>query len=121
MFFGAVIFSIYRSIPVSDPNASDYYAIFLSNGQIYFGQIDKNDGKDMVVSNVYHLQSNGETYQSLNQNQNMPAGATVSLIKLSDELHGPTNKMFINRSQILFYEQLRKDSKVVELIAGLKN
>jgi lipopolysaccharide export LptBFGC system permease protein LptF len=100
----------------ADASASNYYAVFLSDGQIYFGQITENNSSEMVISDAYHLQSNGQTYQSLNQNQNVPAGASFSLIRVSDELHGPTNKIFINHNQILFYEQLRKDSKVVQLI-----
>lgn len=86
---------------LSDPNASSYYAIFLSGGQIYFGQIAENNESEIVIANSYRLQSNGQTY---------------TLLKTTDEAYGSTDKMFINRSQILYYEQLKKDSKVVELI-----
>lgn len=85
----------------ADPSASSYYSVFLTDGQIYFGEIAENNTYEMVLSNAYRMQPNGQTY---------------SLIKLVDEAYGPTNQIFINRSQILFYEQLRKDSRVVELI-----
>jgi hypothetical protein len=50
------------------------------------------------------------------ESQNAPndfGSRQFQLIKLGNELHGPTDKMYINRSQVLFYEQLRKDSQVV--------
>ena len=85
----------------ADPSASSYYAIFLSDGQIYFGEIIENNENEMAISNAYRMQPSGQTY---------------SLLKLTDEAYGPTNKIFVNRSHVLFYEQLRKDSRVVELI-----
>lgn len=86
---------------LSDPNASSYYAVFLSNGQIYFGQIAENNSNELVIANSYRLQPSGQTY---------------TLLKTTDEAYGSTDKMFINHSQILYYEQLKSDSKVVQLI-----
>ena len=85
----------------ADPSASSYYAVFLANSQVYFGEISENNTNEMVLTNAYRMQPSGQTY---------------NLIKLSDEAYGSTNKIFINRNQILFYEQLRSDSPVVKLI-----
>ena len=85
----------------TDPNASSYYAVFLSNGQVYFGEIVQNNTNEMVLAGAYRMQPSGQTY---------------TLLKLTDEAYGSTDKIFINRSQILFYEQLRSDSQVVKLI-----
>ncbi|MEK7634828.1 MAG: hypothetical protein AAB446_00100 [Patescibacteria group bacterium] len=85
----------------ADPLASDYYAVFLADDQVYFGEIVENNTNEMTMINTYRMQPNGQTY---------------SLVKLTDEAFGSTNQIFINRSQILFYEQLRKDSQVVKLI-----
>ena len=41
------------------------------------------------------------------------AAAQISLIKLGNELHGPTDEMRITRSHILFIEDLKNDSAVV--------
>jgi hypothetical protein len=38
------------------------------------------------------------------------------LVKLGNELHGPTDELYINPNQVVFYEFLRDDSKVVESI-----
>jgi hypothetical protein len=40
----------------------------------------------------------------------------LTLIKLGNELHGPTDKMTINRDHVLLTEALRNDSRVVQAI-----
>lgn len=98
-----------------DPNGSDYYAFFLTNDQVYFGKLLSNNKEEVVISKVYYISVNGDnTVDQLGQPQ-------FQLIKLGNELHGPTDKMYINRDQILFYEQLRKDSRVVQSISGLED
>ncbi len=87
-------------------SGSDYYAFFLTNGQVYFGKLIKNTSEEMAIANVYYIQAKDPTQGE----------STFKLIKLGNELHGPTDMMYINRAQVIFYEQLRKDSKVVESI-----
>jgi len=90
-----------------------YQAVFLSNGQVYFGKVtDKNDNY-VKMTNIFYLQLK----QPL-QNQNLDAlnQADLALIKLGNELHGPTDQMEINRDHILFLEDLKNDSKVVQAI-----
>ena len=89
---------------------TSYSALFLSNGQVYFGKIVSKDSSEIVVKDVFYLQSNN----------NSGVGGFV-LLKLSNELHGPEDSMFINKDHILFYENLREDSKVVESIKNFKN
>lgn len=48
------------------------------------------------------------------------AKSDVNLVKLGEELHGPNDRMKINKSQILFTESLRDDSKVVKAIGNYK-
>ncbi len=92
-----------------------YSAVFLVNGQVYFGKIKYNNSHEMLLTDVYYLELNqdGSTPNSVADNH-------FSLIKLGSELHGPTNEMYINKNQIVFYENLRKDSKLVESISGMK-
>lgn len=94
-----------------DPSASEYYAVFLTSGQVYFGKLSKRGAEEIMLSDVYYLQA------SENANaQEQLAQPRFSLVKLGQEIHGPTDRMFINYDQVLFYEQLKKDSKVVESI-----
>ncbi|MBU2575853.1 hypothetical protein KKF64_02080, partial [Patescibacteria group bacterium] len=45
----------------------------------------------------------------------------LSLVKLGNELHGPTDSMFINRDHVLFVEDLKDDSNVVQAIDNYKS
>jgi hypothetical protein len=95
-----------------------YSAVFLSNGQVYFGKMTKNNESEIVLSNVFYIQVNdkaqaGGSAGALNQ-------TSFNLVKLGNELHGPTDELFINKLQVVFYEKLRDDSKVVESIKNYK-
>lgn len=86
---------------------TDYQAVFLENGQVYFGRIDKNssDSTFVVLKNVYYLSNSSET-----------TSTDINLIKLGDELHGPSDRMDINLDKILFIEDLSPESKVLNAI-----
>lgn len=96
-------------------DVSKYQAVFLTNGQVYFGQVTDVNTQTLVLEKIYYL----KTSQSL---QTAEGGETTadnfSLIKLGDEIHGPADKMSINVDQVLFVEDLKDDSKVVEAITA---
>ena len=99
-------------------SASGWQAVFLTNGQVYFGQITKSSEKSVVLEDVYYL-------QVAQSPQPAPEGAAaqannLSLVKLGNELHGPKDAMKINMSQVLFTEELKADSKVVDAIVRYK-
>jgi len=90
----------------------DYSAVFLSNGQVYFGKMTHKDDSEIVLTDVFYLQLSGDdTLKETKLNE-----TKFSLIKLGNELHGPTDKLYIITSQVLFYESLREDSRVVQAI-----
>lgn len=100
----------------SQINKSEYQAIFLTNGQVYFGHLQQLNPEYAKLTNIFYLQVQ-QTVQpkegtSSNQNQN------VQLVKLGNELHGPEDAMQINRSQIIFWENLKPSGKVTEAIAN---
>jgi len=89
--------------------ADTYQAVFLTNNQVYFGKLAKQNSQYPVLTDIYYLR----VTQPLQPSQPNP---NISLIKLGDELHGPADKMEINRDQILFVEDLKPDSQVVTAI-----
>lgn len=96
-------------------------AVFLTNGQVYFGFV-KNEGNQIVtVTDVYYLQAADASgsVQPADTKANA-ANAQVSLVKLGNELHGPENGMRINRDHILFFEDMKNDAKVNEAIKNYK-
>ena len=108
----ATFFILNNRIPSFDPLA--YYAVFLENGQVYFGKIENMSRGDIVMSKVYYLQVADNSTGQLEDVQ-----SRFNLVKLGSELHGPTDELFINKNKVLFYEKLRQDSKVVESIKAL--
>lgn len=96
-------------------DTTSYYAVFLTNGQAYFGNIKEQTRKEFVLTNVYYLQ-----LENNNQNPQTQNNSNFTLVKLGSEIHGPTDEMHITNQNILFYEKLRSDSKVVDSINKLK-
>ena len=37
-------------------NSDSYYAVFLSNGQVYFGKVVDSDGTATILEDIYYLQ-----------------------------------------------------------------
>lgn len=99
-----------------DFSVGSYYAVFLSNGQVYFGHIQKLDGQVLSLGDVYYFRANTNLQDAQTKNQSDATNVELSLIKLGKELHGPTGTMMINRTSILFWEELRDNGKVVQAI-----
>ena len=90
-----------------------YQAVFLTNGQVYFGKLASTNNQWTTLTDIYYLQVQ-KAVQPADQSQS--ADQKVSLVKLGNELHGPNDEMKINRDQILFWENLKNDGKVVQAI-----
>lgn len=94
--------------------ARGYQSVFMSNGQVYFGKLSVS-GRYMKLTDIYYLQA-AEPLQSGATPALSASQAQIQLIKLGSELHGPDDAMYIERDQVLFWENLKDDSKVVAAI-----
>lgn len=89
---------------------SKYQAVFLNNGQVYFGNISSLNDQFVRLKNIYYL-----TQASGDQSSN------YSLVKLGcQQIHDPTDEMVINRDQVTFWENLNDSGKVVAKINDFK-
>jgi hypothetical protein len=95
-----------------------YQAVFLNNGQVYFGKLSGADEAYASLKDVYYLQV--APAQSGGAQSGQLPSSSINLVKLGSELHGPTDAMRINRMNILFIEDLKPDSKVVQAIGDMK-
>ena len=105
--------------------ASSYQAVFLTNGQVYFGKLASSQGEYLTLQDIYYLQVVQPPLQGQLQ-PNQPSPSTpeqpqISLIKLGSELHGPEDEMHISKAQVLFYESLKESGQVVQAIVTDKN
>jgi hypothetical protein len=99
----------------STPNQIDdnqYQAVFLENGQVYFGKITSEDNMYIHLEDIYYLQVNNQ----LGRENEVDNQSNLKLVKLGTEIHGPENEMRINYHKVLFIENLREDSEVVKVI-----
>ncbi|MBN2100375.1 hypothetical protein JW710_00560 [Candidatus Dojkabacteria bacterium] len=103
----SVAFILWKKKSYIEERNNSYYAVFLTNGQVYFGHLFYENSLNPVLKDIYYLQSN---IQGEDEN------TSYSLVKLGNELHGPEDMMYINRDHVLFWEELSDDSKVVSAI-----
>ncbi|HSX28944.1 MAG TPA: hypothetical protein VLE73_00125 [Candidatus Saccharimonadales bacterium] len=97
-------------------------AVFLTNGQVYFGKIKAINKQFVDLRGIYYLNvnqqvqpdqkdANSKTTTTTQQSSNQ-----ISLVKLGCELHGPNDQMLINRDQVTFWENLKGDGQVAKAI-----
>src|SRR3990167_8406603 len=97
-----------------------WQAVFLSNGQVYFGHLGDEGSQYATLEEVYYLQVQQPLQQVIGVQQ-PNAQQQLVLIKFGTELHGPEDRMVINSDHILFWEDLKPDSTVVRSITNYKN
>jgi len=88
------------------PFATPYQAVLLSNGSVYFGQLEGYGTAMPVLKNAFYVVT-----------RNDPDKKSVSnvLVKRGGELHSP-DRMYLNPGAIVFVETVGADSKVAHLI-----
>lgn len=100
----------------STTDVKNYSAVFLVNGQVYFGKLGKSSSDYTVLTDIYYLQVNEQIQPATKQTDQ----TKISLVKLGDEIHGPKDQMKINKAQILFIEDLKEDGQVAKTIKTYK-
>jgi hypothetical protein len=74
-------------------DADRHQAVFLTNGQVYFGKVKTISKQYIDLRGIYYLN-----------------------VKLGCELHGPVDQMLVNRDQVTFWENLKDDGQVAKAI-----
>ena len=97
----------HNAAPIQD---GKYYAVFLTNGGVYFGQLSGFGTPYPVLTDVYYVRD------SVNQEAKVAAS---TLIKRGREWHSP-DRMILNEKAIAFIEPVGKDSRVYKLIEESK-
>jgi len=113
----------YSSWQSYKPNTSGpRQAIFLADGQIYFGYASSMRNQIVNLVDVYYLLPSS----ALNDKTTVPATAQmVDLIKLgvggADDLVGSRDRMEINRDGIKYIESMKDDSQINQKITDYLN
>lgn len=85
-------------------------AVFLNGGQVYFGNITDLNDKYLRMENIFYLRVNQVVQPNQEGTQQQAGQNDISLVKLGCELHRPSNEMLINRSQVVFWENLKDEA-----------
>ena len=86
--------------------AARYQAVFLENGQTWFGHYRDRLGPYAAMEAVYYVQTKAS--------QDAEAPPTSQLIRRGNELHAPDSQVLIPKTAILFIEDLRDDSPIAK-------
>lgn len=95
---------------------SKHQAVFFTTGQVYFGKLEVINSSYFRLSDVFYIQSGASAVGDDSENPEQSSASGMQLIKLGDEVHAPEDEMIINRDQVLFFENLKTDGRVTELI-----
>lgn len=113
--------SLYRSSTTAHIDGGKLQAVFFTNGQVYFGKLEKLNGDYFKLTDVFYLQAQSATDGENPQATSDQQSPDVQLVKLGGEIHGPDDEMIINKEQLLFFENLKKDGRVTDSINKYKS
>ncbi len=115
----ALIFTAKSTSTNSQINGSTYQAVFLNSqdGQVYFGKLSELNKQYYKLTDIYYVR----VQNSVQPGQADQSQQSISLAKLGCEIHGPRDVMYVNRDQVLFWENLRNDdADNSQVIAAIK-
>ena len=114
--------SLYRSSTTAHIDSGKLQAVFFTNGQVYFGKLEKLNGDYFKLTDIFYLQAQSAAADSENpQETSTQQSPDVQLVKLGSEIHGPVDEMIINKDQVLFFENLKEDGRVSQSIESYQD
>jgi hypothetical protein len=108
VFVLAFVFTQWWDFTVPAVGRAQYQAVFLTNGQTYFGRYYDRFGGYAKMEDVYYLQDATGTDANATQQ--------TRIVRRGHELHDPTSRMLIPKSAILFVENLTDASPIAEFM-----
>jgi hypothetical protein len=108
VFLLAVLFTQWWDFTVPAFGRAQYQAVFLANGQTYFGRYYDRLGAYAKIEDVYYLQQV--------QGSDPNAAPDTKILRRGQELHEPTSRMLIPKSAILFVEDLTDASPIAQFM-----
>jgi hypothetical protein len=100
---------------VQQPRGDRYQAVFLDNGQVFFGKLKNVKGEYLVLENAYYTKKQ-DVPENATPEQKAAIENNISLAKVGSEVYGPETSMSIRSEQVIFWQNLKDDSKVSNAI-----
>ena len=97
------------------PDRDSYQAVFLENGNSFYGKLDNIYSKYATLSDVYYLKTNRPTIDPETGKQVAPK-TPYDLVKLGNEIHGPEDEIHINKKHIMYWVNIKDTGNVAQAI-----
>jgi len=109
VFLAAFFFTQWWDFTVPSLGRAPYQAVFLANGQTYFGRYYERIGAYAKIEDVYYLQQS--------QGSDATQAPDTRLLRRGKELHAPAARMLVPKTAILFVEDLSDSSPIAQFMA----
>lgn len=109
ILLGAIVAIAYLVPKGERVNNDGYQVVYMSTGQAYFGKLKNTTGNYLVLDTPY-------TAQDVKGEGENTAQTSTTLLKVSQQQYGPEETMSLKSDQVLFWQNLRDDSKVTQAI-----
>ncbi|MFH1426458.1 MAG: hypothetical protein ABIG66_03410 [Candidatus Kerfeldbacteria bacterium] len=115
---------VYKSVVVQpmlpDGLSSDAKkAVFLNDGQVYFGEIKEVNSEFILIQNPYYLQTATVLQGTTNDEDKQKLKKQLQVVPLGSEgmqLHGPERAMYVRWDAIKYIENMTESSEVLQII-----
>lgn len=101
--------------------SSKYQAVFLTNGDRFFGKLERVDDHQLRLTEVFFIESTTEGENPSTQSEQSDESVTRLIPLVEQSMYGPEDEMIINQEQVLFFLNLKSDSRVSQLITEYKS
>jgi hypothetical protein len=108
VFVIALLFTQWWDFTLPALGRAQYQAVFLTNGQTYFGRYYDRIGAYAKIEDVYYLQQT--------QGTDPNAAPDTKIVRRGRELHGPASRMLVPKSAVLFVEDLTDASPITQFM-----
>jgi hypothetical protein len=95
-------------------------AVFLENGQVYFGKIVRETSQEIQLADVYYIQVQDQQQPATTEGGQPTTISVPTLTKRGDELHKPYGTLRLNKQHIVAIENVGPDSQVAQEINNTK-
>lgn len=92
-----------------------YQVVYTNSGQAYFGKLISINDNFFVLKQVY-VSTTNDVPKDATQAQKQSVQNNTSLVRVTDEVYGPDDQMQITTNSVLFWQNLKDDSKVAKAI-----
>ena len=90
-----------------------YQAVFLTSGQAYFGNITEINNEYIIMKNAFSIKV--QQAQADEEGEEV-SSSEIKLLSIEEEFYEPEGYMLIEKDSILFIEELKDSSQIIEII-----